>query len=141
MLLCARFFLKTQVSQSGQMALEVRPTNPNSGIDKPCVDFTFYSGEWRIGRIYKVHDAPIHLRWAWSLELQGPMKLSDQVPSLQEAEAQLHASWQVWKDWAKMIEGPLKERARGQTARTKIALLLAFGAVAAFFLFCPLLSR
>lgn len=86
------------------MALEVRPTTPASETDQPCQDFTFYSGGWKIGRIRNVPNAPMHLSWIWSLELQGPMKLGDQVPSLQEAEFQFYRSWEDWRAWAQVGE-------------------------------------
>jgi hypothetical protein len=50
--------------------------------------------------IYEVRGSPPDLRWFWSLHLNGPMKRSDRVASLEEAKAQLKASWKEWKTWA-----------------------------------------
>jgi hypothetical protein len=100
------------------MALEVRPTTPASETDQPCQDFTFYSGGWKIGRIRNVPNAPMHLSWIWSLELQGPMKLGDQVPSLHEAEFQLYRSWEARR-------GLGASRRADPTARFKGKLLIA----------------
>ena len=67
-------------------------------------DYVILSGEWEIGRIYEVRGAPPNLKWFWSLGLHGPQKRSDRVASLEEAKAQLRASWDQWKAWAKLEE-------------------------------------
>ena len=35
------------------MPLKLRPTGRGSGIDKDRPDYTVFSGEWEIGRIYQ----------------------------------------------------------------------------------------
>jgi hypothetical protein len=70
------------------MALTMRPTGLGSGIDKDRQDYTVYTGGWNIGRIYEVRGGPENLRWFWSLGLNGPMKRSDRVATLEEAKAQ-----------------------------------------------------
>ena len=35
------------------MALKLRPTGLGAGIDKDRPDYTIYTGEWEIGRIYQ----------------------------------------------------------------------------------------
>jgi hypothetical protein len=70
------------------MPLTMRPTGLGAGIDKDRQDFTVYSGEWAVGRIYEVRGGPDHLRWFWSFTLHGPMTRSDRVATLEEAKAQ-----------------------------------------------------
>jgi hypothetical protein len=49
------------------MALKLRPTGLGSGIDKDRADYTVYTGEWEIGRIYETRGGPENLRWFWSM--------------------------------------------------------------------------
>ena len=42
----------------GLMALKLRPTGLGSGIDKDRPDYTVYSGEWDVGRIYQTRGGP-----------------------------------------------------------------------------------
>jgi hypothetical protein len=35
------------------------------------------------------------------MNADGPMTRSDRVATLEEAKAQLQASWDAWKEWAK----------------------------------------
>ena len=44
------------------MALTMRPAGLSSGIDQDRTDYTVFSGEWNIGRIYDVRGGPEHLR-------------------------------------------------------------------------------
>jgi hypothetical protein len=53
------------------MPLKLRPTGLGSGIDKDCPDYSVYSGEWEIGRIYQTRGGPDSLRWFWSLTVNG----------------------------------------------------------------------
>ena len=41
------------------MALKLRPTGLGSGIDKDRPDFTIYSGEWEMGRIYETRGGAV----------------------------------------------------------------------------------
>jgi hypothetical protein len=68
------------------MALKMRATGLSSPVDEHLTDFTVMTGEWVIGRIYEVRGSPPDLRWFWSLALNGPMKRSDRVASLDEAK-------------------------------------------------------
>ena len=43
--------------------LTMRPTGLTSPVDKDRQDFTIYSGEWAVGRIYETRGGPDHLRW------------------------------------------------------------------------------
>jgi hypothetical protein len=45
------------------MALKLRPTGLGSGIDKDRPDYSVYSGEWEVGRIYQTHGGPDSLPW------------------------------------------------------------------------------
>ena len=49
------------------MALKLRPTGLGSGIDNDRQDFTIYSGDWAMGRIYEQRGGPDSMRWFWSL--------------------------------------------------------------------------
>ena len=86
------------------MALKLRPSGLGSGIDKDRSDYTVFTGEWEIGRIYQTRGGPDNLRWFWSLTVNGPMTRSDRVATLEEAKAQFQKGWDAWKAWAKMEE-------------------------------------
>jgi hypothetical protein len=75
-------------------------------IDKDRPDYTIYSGEWAIGRIYETRGGPDHLRWFWSFTATCPMTRSDKVATLEEAKVQFRKSWDAWKAWAKLEEIP-----------------------------------
>lgn len=70
------------------MTLKMRATGLSSPVDEHLTDFTVLTGEWVIGRIYEVRGSPPDLRWFWSLHLNGPMKRSDRVASLEQAKDQ-----------------------------------------------------
>ena len=53
------------------MALKLRPTGLGSGIDKDRLDYTVFTGEWEIGRIYQTRGGPDNLRWFWSMNANG----------------------------------------------------------------------
>jgi hypothetical protein len=55
------------------MALTMRPTDLGSGIDKDRPDYTVFTGEWEVGRIYETRGGPDNLRWFWSMTVNGPM--------------------------------------------------------------------
>jgi len=61
------------------MTLKLRPTGLGSGIDKDRPDYTVFTGEWEVGRIYETRGGPDNLRWFWSLTVNGPMTRSDCV--------------------------------------------------------------
>jgi hypothetical protein len=64
------------------MLLKLRPTGLGSGIDKDRPDYTVYTGEWEVGRIYQTRGGPDSLRWFWSMTVNGPMTRSDRVATL-----------------------------------------------------------
>ena len=84
----------------------MRPTGLGAGIDKDRQDFTIYSGEWAVGRIYETRGGPDHLRWFWSLTVDPPMARSDKVATLEEAKAQFETAWRQWLAWAELQEMP-----------------------------------
>jgi hypothetical protein len=88
------------------MPLKLRPTGLGSGIDKDRPDYTVHSGQWDVGRIYRIRGDPDHLRWFWSLTVNGPMTRAAHVATLDEAKAQFQNSWDAWKAWAKLEEVP-----------------------------------
>jgi hypothetical protein len=42
-----------------------------SGIAKDRQDYSVYSGEWEVGRIYQTRGGPDSLRWFWSMTVNG----------------------------------------------------------------------
>ena len=66
------------------MALKLRPIGLGSGIDKDRPDYTVFTGEWEVGRIYETRGGPDSLRWFWSMTVNGPMTRSDRVATLEE---------------------------------------------------------
>ena len=44
------------------MPLKLRPTGLGSGLDKDGPDYTVYTGEWDVGRIYQTRGGPESLR-------------------------------------------------------------------------------
>jgi hypothetical protein len=88
------------------MALTMRPTGLGAGIDKDRQDYTVYTGEWEVGRIYQTRGGPDSLRWFWSLTVNGPMTRADRVATLEETKARFLKNWDAWKAWAKLEEMP-----------------------------------
>jgi hypothetical protein len=64
------------------MPLKLRPTGLRSGVDKDRPDYTVFTGEWAIGRIYQTRRGPDSLRWFWSMNANGPMTRSNRVATL-----------------------------------------------------------
>jgi hypothetical protein len=86
------------------MPLKLRPTGLGSGIDKDQPDYTIFTGDWEVGRIYQTRGGPDNLRWFWSMNANGPMTRSNRVATLEEAKAQFQKSWDDWKAWANLEE-------------------------------------
>ena len=86
------------------MPLKLRPTGLGSGIDKDRPDYTVYTGERGIGRIYETRGGPDNL--FWSMTVNGPMTRAGRVATLEEAKARFQTSWDAWKAWAKQEEVP-----------------------------------
>ena len=92
------------------MPLTMRPTGLRSPADQDRADYTIYSGEWAMGRIYEQRGGPEHMRWFWSLYgvVGKPPKvhMNGDAATLKEAKAQLDAAWRQWPAWAKLQEMP-----------------------------------
>jgi hypothetical protein len=107
------------------MALKMRATGLSSPVDEHLTDFTVLTGEWVIGRIYEIRGSPPDLRWFWSLHLNGPMKRSDRIASLEEAKDQFKTSWEAWKVWANLEERDLGGTLMSPTKLCERVLLMA----------------
>ena len=81
----------------------MRPTGLDSGIDKDRPDYSVFSGEWEIGRIYQTRGGPDSLRWFWSMTVNGPMTRADRMATLEEAKAISEELGRV-EAWAKLEE-------------------------------------
>jgi len=92
------------------MALILRPTGLGAGIDKDRQDFTIYSGDWAMGRIYQQRGGPDSLRRFWSLHgIFGKpvdMRTDGHAAMLDQAKAQFETAWRQWLAWAKLQEMP-----------------------------------
>jgi hypothetical protein len=82
------------------MPLKLRPSGLGSGIAKDRPDYTVFTGEWEIGRIYMTRGG---LTVCAGSNANGPMTRSDKVATLEEAKAQFQKSWNAW---AKLEEVP-----------------------------------
>jgi hypothetical protein len=49
----AKYCRRTGVGVRNNLALKLRPAGLSSGIDKDCPDYTVYTGEWEVRRIYQ----------------------------------------------------------------------------------------
>ena len=57
----------TGKSEHRSMGLTLRPTGLGSPADKERSDYTVFSGEFAVGRIYEVRGAPADLQWFWAI--------------------------------------------------------------------------
>jgi hypothetical protein len=68
-----------------------------SPIDQHRRDFTVYSGDWVIGRIYEQRGSPESVRWFWSLYgvfgKPADMRTDGHAPTLDEAKAQFETAY------------------------------------------------
>jgi hypothetical protein len=78
----------------------MRATELASPSDQHRRDFTVYSGDWAIGRIYEQRGSPDSMRWFWSLYgmLSKPvaMRTNGLAAMLDEAKAQFELASQRW---------------------------------------------
>ena len=88
--------------------LTMRPTGLTSPVDKDRQDFSIYSGEWAVGRIYEQRGGPDSRRWFWSLHgifrKPADMRTDGHAATLDEAKAQFETAWRRWLVWAKLRE-------------------------------------
>ena len=93
------------------MPLKMRQTGLGSGTYKDNVDYSVFSGEWLIGRIYERHGFPDEVRFFWSLHgvvlTRPPSIHTDGTRANREgAKAQCQKSWDARKAWANLEEVP-----------------------------------
>ena len=88
--------------------LTLRPTGPGSAADKDRRDYTVFSGEFAVGRIYEQRGAPADLQWFWAITgifgTPADMRMDGHAPTLEAAEAALGENWRTWLAWAKLTE-------------------------------------
>ena len=81
------------------MPLKLRPSGLGSGIDKNRPDYTVFTGECEIGRIYENRGGPDNLRWFWALHFPSKpesLRTDNRVATLEAAKAEFEASWRQW---------------------------------------------
>ena len=88
------------------MPLTLRPTGLGSGIDKDRPDYTVFTGEWEIGRIYQTRGGPDSLRWFWAMNANGPMTRSDRRGNPGGGQGAVSKELDARKAWAKLEEVP-----------------------------------
>jgi hypothetical protein len=79
------------------------------GVYKDSIDYSVFSGDWLIGRIYERKGFPDDVRFFWSLHgvvLTRPpdIRTDGHTPSLEAAKAEFKRSWVRWWDgrnWAR----------------------------------------
>ena len=80
----------------------------SSPVDNDRQDFTIYSGDWAMGRIYEQRGGPDHMRLCWSLYgifgKPADMRTDGHAATLDEAKAQFETAWHRWLAWAKLSE-------------------------------------
>jgi hypothetical protein len=90
------------------MPLTMLPTGLQSPVDKDCADYTIFSGEWAMGRIYEQRGGPKALRWFWTVQgvfgRPADMYTNGHAPTLDEAKRHFETTWRRWLAWAKMRE-------------------------------------
>jgi hypothetical protein len=91
------------------MALTMRPAGLGHGVYKDSIDYSVFSGEWLIGRIYERHGFPDKVRFFWSLHgivLTRPPDIHTDgyAPSLEVAKAKFKRNWILWLKWSEQTE-------------------------------------
>ena len=90
------------------MGLTLRPPGLGPPADKDRSDYTLFSGEFAVGRIYEERGAPADLKWFWAITgifgTPADMRMDGHAPTLELAQAQLAESWRKWLVWAKLAE-------------------------------------
>jgi hypothetical protein len=72
-------------------------------------DFFVMSGNLRVGRIYRHENTRRpETEWLWALNgvYGGPksMRITGMTATLDQAQAELKASWEIWMSWASLQE-------------------------------------
>jgi hypothetical protein len=90
------------------MGLTLRPAGVGAPADGGRGDYTLFSGEFAVGRIYEERGAPADLKWFWAITgifgAPAEMRMDGHAPTLEAAEAQLGQNWRRWLAWAKLAE-------------------------------------
>ena len=90
------------------MGLTLRPPGLGPPADKDRSDYTLFSGEFAVGRIYEERGAPADLQWFWAITgifgTPADMRMDGHASTLESAQAQLGESWRKWLAWAKLAE-------------------------------------
>jgi hypothetical protein len=90
------------------MGLTLRPAGLGSAADKERRNYTVFSGEFVVGRIYEERGAPADLQWFWAITgifgTPAHMRLDGHAPTLEAAKAALGETWRTWLGWAKLTE-------------------------------------
>lgn len=90
------------------MGLALRSTGLDAPADKGRSDYTLFSGEFAVGRIYEERGAPADLKWFWAITgifgTPADMRMDGHASTLESAQAQLGESWRKWLAWAKLAE-------------------------------------
>jgi hypothetical protein len=89
------------------MGLTLRPTGLGSPVDKDRRDYTVFSGEFAVGRIYEERGAPgppMVLSDHRHLGTPPGMRMDGHAPTLESTKAQLGENWRKWLAWAKLTE-------------------------------------
>ena len=85
------------------------PNRPCHGVYKDDVDYSVFSGEWLIGRIYERRGFPNDVSFFWSLHgvalTRSPGVCTDgYTPSLEAAKAEFKRNWLRWLEWSARAE-------------------------------------
>jgi hypothetical protein len=82
------------------MPLTMRATGLASPVDKDRQDFTIYSGDWAMGRIYAQRGGSESMRWFWSLYgvfgKSADMRTDGHAPTLEAAKIEFETAWHRW---------------------------------------------
>lgn len=89
------------------MPLTMRPTGlAPAGEERK--DYTIFSGQWAIGRIYQETGKPTEMTWYWafngSVSRPSDTRVSGHAPTLEAAKGELATCWHKWLAWAELSE-------------------------------------
>lgn len=90
------------------MTLTMRPTGLGHGFYKDKIDYSVFSGDRVIGRIYERHGFLADVRFFWSMHGvvldRAPGACTDgRAPTLEAAKAVFRRNWLRWLEWSKRV--------------------------------------
>ena len=95
------------------MALTMSPTGLSSPVDKDRADYTIFSGEWAMGRIYEQHGGAERLKFFWSLfgifGKPADLRTDGHAPTL-DSSRRLGGSASRGRSYARCKKSPAKRR-------------------------------